>query len=125
MSINFAMQADEGQNRYWLLDNVSINRTNTNTNILVNGNFEAGDLRGWIQYCATSTNCAGASFFGRISNTTCYMGTFCYVDKCDTNSRWDYLSQLFTTVIGESYILSFYLRTFSSGGGRLAYVSLT
>ena len=125
VSLNFAMQADEGNNRYWLLDNVSVNRTNTNTNVLINGNFETGDLTGWTQYCATTANCAGALFFGRVTNTSCYMGKYCYVDKCDINNRFDYLTQSFTTVIGESYIVSFYLRLFSSGGGRMAYVSLT
>lgn len=124
-TLTFGMQANEDDENYWLLDNVSVNRTNTNANVLVNGNFELGSLTGWTQYCATGSNCGGGSNVGQITSSSCFMGSFCYVSKCDTGTRYDYLSQSFSTVIGESYVISFHLRVKDAGDNRRAYVLLT
>jgi hypothetical protein len=109
---------------YWLLDSVSVNCTNTSTNVLINGGFETGTLTGWSQYCATDVNC-GAGDYGQITTTACYSGTYCYVDECNQGISYDYLFQSFTTVIGDYYILSFYLKNNNPGGAQTAYVSLT
>jgi hypothetical protein len=111
---------------YWLLDSVSVNHTNANTNILINGGFEMGNLTGWTQYCATDANCGGSGTkHGQLTASPCYSGTYCYQDKCYPTGHFDYLVQSFSTVSGDYYLISFYLKIFASGGPELAYVMLT
>lgn len=123
-TLTFAIKGEEAaQQKYWLLDDVSVNYTNTSTNVLVNGGFEAGTFSGWTQYCATSTNCGSATRYGQLTTGVCNSGTYCYVDKCETN---DYLVQSFSTVTGGYYVISFYLKLYASGGSdRYVYVLLT
>ncbi len=126
-TLTFAFNGDPGGgDHYWLLDSVSVNCTNTRTNVLINGGFETGNFTDWTQYCATDANC-GTGNYGQITTTACYSGTYCYVDKCNQHpgTPYDYLIQSFTTVIGDHYTLSFYFRVYSSGGAQVAYVSLT
>ncbi len=116
------MTGDSGPaHNYWLLDDISVNHTNTSTDVLINGDFENGTLMGWTQYCATNSNC-GTGYYGQLTNSTCYSGSYCYVDKCD---NYDYLTQSFVTVSGDYYLISFYLRIYSSGSGHTASVMLT
>jgi hypothetical protein len=122
-TLTFAINGDPGgAYHYWLLDSVSVNCTNTSTNVLINGGFEVGNLTGWSQYCATDANC-GTGNYGQVTNTDYYSGTYCYVDKC--GGSFDYLFQSFNTTIGDYYILSFYLKNNNPGGAQVAYVSLT
>ena len=123
-TIVFAMTGDSGGAcHYWLLDNISVMEVNTSTNVLTNGGFETGDLTGWTQYCATSTNC-GTGFYGQLTNTTCDSSTFCYMDRCNAGGHFDYLIQSVNTVAGYYYVLGFKLRVFANGGPHLAYVML-
>ncbi len=127
VTLTFAINGDHGPGQhYWLLDSVSVNCTNTSTNVLINGGFETGNFTGWTRYCATDINC-GTGYYGQITTTACYSGTYCYVDKCNQGpgTPYDYLIQSFTTVIGDYYILSFYLKNNAAGGVQVAYVSLT
>jgi hypothetical protein len=105
------------------LDSVSVNDTNTTTDVLINGGFETGDLTGWTQSCADDSNCGGTGNYGQVTTTDCYSGTYCYVDKCA--GGFDYLFQSFTTVIGDYYILGFYLKVESSGSPHSVTVTLT
>ncbi len=107
------------------MDNVSVNHTNASTNVFINDGFETGDFTGWTQYRATNANCGGSGSSGQITNSTCYSGTYCYVDKCNLGSHADYLIQSFPTVAGDYYVISFYLRTYATGGGWFVYVMLT
>jgi hypothetical protein len=71
----------KGQNGvdYWHLDDVSILDENaSNSEMLVNGDFENGTLVGWQLIC--SSNCQSSS--GVILNSSCNKGLFCYRDGC-------------------------------------------
>jgi hypothetical protein len=122
-TLTFTMKGDNGgpADNYYLLDSVSVNHTNANTNVLINGGFDTGDMTGWTQYCDTTNNCGGASY-AQVTTSPCYSGPYCCVDKCQ---NYDYLLQSFSTVIGDYYLISFYLRVGASGGPQTAYVMLT
>ncbi len=105
------------------MDSISVNHTNADTEVLINGGFDTGDFTGWTQYCATDANCGGTGNYGQVTTSNYYSGTYCYVDKCA--GGFDYLTQSFTTVIGDYYLISFYLRVYSSGSGHSVYVTLT
>ncbi|CAF2076656.1 unnamed protein product [Rotaria magnacalcarata] len=123
-TLTFILSGDPGPKlHYWLLDDVSVNDTATNTNILVNGNFDQGTLNGWTQFCATDANCGNGNY-GQLTNSPCRSAPDCYVDTC-SGSNFDYLLQSFGTVPGNRYIVSFYMEVFASGGGHLAYVTLS
>ncbi len=110
-TLTFAIDGENGgAGHYWLLDSISVNYTNTSTNVLVNGGFETGTFAGWTQYCNTNANCGGTNLFGQITTNPCQAGSYCYVDKCDQGGSVDYLIQSFPTVIGDYYIVSFYVR---------------
>ncbi|CAF0989724.1 unnamed protein product [Adineta steineri] len=117
-----------GAIHYWLIDDVIVNHTNTNANVLTNGSFETGDLSGWTQYCNTTANCdaAGGKTTGNYAHTTtssCNSGTYCVYDSCVGT---DYLEQSFSTVVGDYYIISYYLRNGNNDAGPIAmYVTLT
>jgi hypothetical protein len=89
---------------------------NTSSSLLINGGFDTGDLTGWTAYCNTSSNCGGV-YYVHIVGSPCQAG-FCVYDSCQ---NWDYLEQSFTTVIGDYYLVSFYLRSGATGGGSHSY----
>jgi hypothetical protein len=122
-TLSFAPNGDHGGpgHFYWLLDQVSVNHTNASTNVLINGGFETGDFTGWTQFCNTAGNCV-AGYYGHISTNSCYTGTYCFYDSCQ---NYDYLTQSFATVIGDYYLISYYLRCGATGGGSNIYVFLT
>lgn len=125
-TLTFTMSGDAGgpQNDTYLLDSVSVNHTNTNTNVLINGGFETGDFTGWTQYCNTDSNCGTNNpgvHYGHLITSSCYSGGYCYTDGC---SHYDYLVQSFPTVIGDDYLVSFYFRGFHNGP-QVTYVMLT
>jgi hypothetical protein len=121
-TLTFAVQGDYGPAyNYYLLDNISVNHTNTNTELIINGGFETGDFTGWTQYCNTTSNCNGA-YYAQVTTSPCYSGTYCCAVKC---TNFNYLVQSFSTVVGDYYLISFYLRIDSTGGPRMAYVMLT
>ncbi|CAF0804541.1 unnamed protein product [Adineta steineri] len=110
---------------YWLLDAVSVNHTNVSTNVLINGDFESGNLNGWTQYCNTTANCDTASSgnYAHTVTSPCYAGTYCVYDSCKNT---DYLEQSFSTVVGDHYFISYYIRIEPDKGGPLQiYVTLT
>ncbi|CAF0966352.1 unnamed protein product [Adineta steineri] len=121
-------EGGHGPAHYWLLDEVSVNHTNTNADVLTNGNFETGDLNGWTQYCNTSAVCDNGST-GNYAHTVptgsgpCYSGAYCVYDSCKNT---DYLEQSFSTVAGDYYFISYYISIGPSAGGPLQmYVTLT
>ncbi len=75
---------------------------------------------GWTMYCNTTSNCNGA-YYGQVTTSQCQQGTYCYKDDC---AHYDYLTQSFTTVSGDSYSLSFYIRPNTSPAPQVVYVTL-
>jgi hypothetical protein len=123
--LTFVMSGDPGPgHNYWLLDSVSVNHTNASTSVLINGGFDTGTLTGWTQYCATNANC-GTGDYGQLTTGVSYQGTYCYVDKCSPATQFDYLTQSFTTVNGDYYIISFYLMNVGGGGNQWMLATLT
>ncbi|CAF1316528.1 unnamed protein product [Adineta ricciae] len=123
-TLTFVIKGEKGgQQKYWLLDDISVTYGNTGVNVLANGDFETGNLSNWTQFCATNTNCQGTNDrYGQITGSSCRTGSFCYVDKCD---NYDYLVQSFPTVRGGQYIIVFYLKLNNDGAAdRYVYVLL-
>ena len=119
-TLAFALTGDHGgpMNHTWLLDQVYVNHTNTNTNVIINGGFESGNLAGWTGYCNTISNCGGA-YYSHVVTTSCYSGTYCVSSSCQ---NYDYLTQNVATVIGDYYFVSYYLRIYNIGGSFNVYV---
>ncbi|CAF0838615.1 unnamed protein product [Adineta steineri] len=87
---------------YWCLDDISV--TYNGVQLWQDGGFEASPLTSYYTYC----NLNGASSDNGAISTKCVnSGSYCYHDGSYTYS--DYLSQAFTTVIGGSYNISFWL----------------
>ncbi|CAM4893490.1 unnamed protein product [Rotaria socialis] len=124
-TVTFILTGDSGPGQhYWLIDDVSVNDTRNNTDLLTNGDFDDGTFNGWTQFCATDANC-GNGLYGQLTTSPCRSAPKCYMDKCNNGRYYDYLLQSFQTVTGNYYILSFYIRAFANGGSHLAYVMLS
>ena len=108
----------------WYLDSVSVNDTVNNIDLLINGGFDTGDFTGWQQMCNNDTVCGTASY-AQVVSSSCYSGSNCCADKCGNRNGYDYLFQSFATIIGDYYVLSFYLKLSSSSTNLVAYVTLT
>jgi hypothetical protein len=122
-TLTFAGTGDAGglANNSFFLDSVSVNHISANTSVLINGGFETGDLTGWTMFCNTSSNCNGL-YYGQVVSSRCYQGTYCYNDDCQ---HYDYLTQSFCTVSGDSYSISFYLRPNIISAPQVVFVTLT
>ena len=115
--ITFAIREDTG---YFALDDVSVTSISAPTAELTsNGGFEAGTLSSWI-YC----NPAGSSFPGTLEQTSSnfsaqghtyssHSGSYYYLDGAVGQA--DYLSQILSTTIGQTYNISFWLYNHGSG----------
>ncbi len=103
---------------YWYLDDVSV--YDGGVQMLSNGGFETGSLSPWIRTTLYS-NCTGSP--GQIS--TMYPRTGIYDLADGSNGCPDQISQQFTATIGEVYIVSFWLKSNSTGTGISAQVTLS
>lgn len=104
--LEFGFQAQD-PNKVWYLDSVSIIDTNqSNTEMLIDGDFESGSFQYWQMICS-SENC------GRMNNSlaqsTCHQGSYCYEGSCRNN--YDYLQQSFHVISGHVYLLRFWIKT--------------
>ncbi|CAF1103033.1 unnamed protein product [Rotaria sp. Silwood1] len=86
---------------YWCLDDISVEYNGMQ--MWQNGGFETSPLTQYYTYC----NPSGASASGTISASCSHSGSYSFYDGAVGFS--DYLSQSFTTVIGASYNISFWL----------------
>ncbi|CAF4011783.1 unnamed protein product, partial [Rotaria sordida] len=115
--ITFAFREDIG---YFALDTVSVRSiTNPTVELISNNGFETGTTSPWI-YC----NPGGATAAGTIkanSNNFNYLG---YLYQAQSGTRFyidgavgdaDYLSQIFSTTIGTTYNISYWLVNMGSG----------
>ncbi|CAF1278760.1 unnamed protein product, partial [Rotaria sordida] len=88
---------------YWCLDDISVKLNNTNTNILVNGDFETGVLTG---YSVCNQN--SSTFSGDIASIQCaHSGRHGFYDG--SYASFDYLWQVLTTIPDKYYEISFWL----------------
>ncbi|CAF1440843.1 unnamed protein product [Adineta steineri] len=108
VTLTFSLQHNPA---YWFLDDVSV--YNGGTQMLTNGGFESGSFSpGWTK--AAPTGC-GSGTTGYISSTYHRTGSYGYADGC--NSHTDQLSQSFVVTAGQSYIISFWLKSGGTGSG--------
>ena len=114
--LEFGFQSG-GNDKIAYLDDVSIVDTSaSNSEMLVNGDFENGTLVGWQALCTGS--CLGGTP-GTLTTTSCNTGFFCYADSCRTGM--DFVRQKFATTVGHVYILTFWLQTDNT---QSVYVSI-
>lgn len=125
--ITFAFREDTG---YFALDDTSVrNILSPTIELLINGGFEIGNLSSWI-YC----NPSSSSFPGTLKKTSdnfvaqgktyaAHSGNYYYLDGAVGNA--DYLSQMFTTIIGQTYNISFWLYNQGSGTNSNANVIIS
>ena len=108
------------QTGYFVMDDISVrNFASPNTEILVNGGFEMGNLTSW-SYCdqnnasasgGVKSNSSNFSFLG--FNYYSHAGSYYYVGG--SNVSTDYITQTFPTNIGDQYLVSFYVMNAGSG----------
>ena len=103
--------AFRGSNGYFSIDDVSVrNAASPSTENLINGGFEMGNLTGWgicdLFNASTSgvkSNSSNFSFLGfQYGSRT---GSFYYVGGTSNSS--DYISQTFSTIVGNLYLVTF------------------
>jgi hypothetical protein len=87
---------------YWCLDDISVVDPGA-VQLWQNGGFEMSPLTTYYTYC----NPNGASASGTISTSCVHSGSYSFYDGSVGYS--DYLSQSFTTVVGTTYTISFWL----------------
>ena len=110
-TLSFGFQNEN--NREYYLDQVSvINVNNLGVELLSNGNFEnsTSNVTDWNQLCTSF--CGG--FPGALSTVNCFSGN-CFRDQCRASAGIDFLQQSFSTVIGQTYTISFMLILSGSG----------
>ncbi|CAF1381361.1 unnamed protein product [Adineta ricciae] len=104
---------------YWFLDDVSV--YNGAIQMLSNGDFESGSFSpGWTRVAPTG---CGSGTTGYISSSYRRTGSYGYADGC--NSHTDQLSQSFVATAGQSYIVSFWLKSGANGSGVSISVTLS
>ncbi|CAF1252851.1 unnamed protein product [Adineta ricciae] len=113
-TLSFFFRHDPGG---WMLDDVSV--SHGSTELINDGGFETGNLNAW--------NYSGSCWYytGQAYKDSSYAksGSYYYYDRC--RSHGDTISQTFYTVIGETYIISFWLTNYyCCGNTEIAYVTI-
>ena len=92
----------QGGSKDGYLDNVSVLNINaSNSEMLMNGNFDNGNLVGWQLIC--NSTCMGSV----ISSSSCQSASYCYHNGCQ--GATDFIRQPFVVTIGYVYRLSFWM----------------
>jgi hypothetical protein len=104
-TLSFFFRHDPGG---WMLDDVSV--YHGLTQLISNGGFESGNLNGW-NYTGTCNHYAGVAYSGSSYANT---GNYYYYDRCALYG--DTISQSFSTVAGDIYVISFWLTNYDCCG---------
>lgn len=109
--IRFSSATDQS-NKDWYVDGVSvIQNGSTGLNSIINGNFENGSSIGW-----NVLSCSSSCYASITTSSTCLGGSgWCYNNACTPSTNIQFLEQYFTTAIGATYNITFWL--LKSGGG--------
>ncbi|CAF3434926.1 unnamed protein product [Rotaria socialis] len=120
--ITFALQEDQ---YFYALDDVTVCDTaSPSIQLLTNGDFETGSIVPWA-YC----NPSGSQYSGQVETGPTTVYGYPYVAYSGTNfyldgaiGAPDYLSQTFSTTIGHTYSISFWL--YNANGGTVYSVDV-
>jgi hypothetical protein len=113
VTLAFQFRHDPG---VWYLDDVSV--YSGATQMLSNGGFETGSLSPWIK---TAGSCGESG--GVMSTGSPHSGSYALADG-SVNCA-DKISQQFTAIAGQIYVVSFWLRSSSTSGPASALVTLS
>ncbi|CAF3483691.1 unnamed protein product [Rotaria socialis] len=94
---------------FWALDGVQVIDSVSFAPVIANGGFETINSNDSWTVCNPSNSC----FPGEISSNYSRTGQYSYLDGAMNNP--DYLVQLFPTVSGRLYFVSFWLKNLGSG----------
>jgi hypothetical protein len=115
-NLSFAFREDPA---FLLLDNVSLVNATTGspTNLVTNGNFEAGPIGSTAPTGWTYLNNFGASFGGVVTAGCGVGGSICYDDGAV--QAYDSITQPISTIVGDTYTVSFAYADTAPGGGAV------
>lgn len=103
---------------FWYLDDVSV--YNGPTQMLSNEGFESGSLSPWVRTTPNGV-CSGTQ--ASVSSVSPRRGTYSLRDG--SNGCADQVSQQFLATNGQTYVVSFYLKSGLSGSSTTALVTLS
>ncbi|CAF1252983.1 unnamed protein product [Adineta ricciae] len=113
-TLSFFFRHDPGR---WMLDDVSV--SHGSTELINDGGFETGNLNAW-NYSGSCSYHKGQAYK---DPSYAKSGSYYYYDRC--RSYGDTISQTFYTMIGETYIISFWLTNYDCcGHNETAYVTI-
>ena len=102
---------------YWYLDDVSV--LEGTTQMISNGDFETGSSSPWM---ISQTHGCGSGNRATVRNDNPHSGTYAVDDGCI--GAMNSISQSFSAVAGQIYVVSFWLQSNSTGSGIIANVTL-
>ncbi|CAF4444673.1 unnamed protein product [Rotaria sp. Silwood2] len=103
---------------YWYLDDVSVYAGATQ--MLTNANFETGSLSPWVR---TTPYGSCGNYMANICSSSCRSGSYCLCDG--SNGCADRVNQQFSATAGQVYVVSFWLKSGSTGSTISAKVTLS
>ncbi|CAF1453989.1 unnamed protein product [Adineta steineri] len=98
-TLSFFFRQDAGG---WMLDDVSV--YHGTAQLITNGGFETGNLNAW-NYSGSCFLNKGEAYSGSSYAKT---GSYYYYDRCALYDG-DTISQTFSTIVGNTYVISFWL----------------
>lgn len=117
VSLTFQLRNDPD---YWFLDDVSI--YNGGTQMLINGNFESGNISPWV-VTSPYGPCQHGGSLGQVCTLFPHAGSYDCCDGCNTVP--DQVTQSLTVTAGQTYVISFWLGTRALGSGISALVTIS
>lgn len=93
---------------YWSVDDIYIQKLNTDTTLIINGGFESGSLAPF-SLCVTNTVGASGSVYSGYAKT----GSYSFLDNA--KAPYDAIWQSFATVPGQDYVVTFSVQNYAPG----------
>ncbi|UJR17552.1 hypothetical protein I4U23_004448 [Adineta vaga] len=114
VTLSFFFRHDLGG---WMLDEVNV--YHGLTQIIINGGFESGSLTAWNYSGSCGLINTGTAYH---DNQYAKTGDYYYYDRCAFYG--DTISQTFSTVVGDTYVISFWLTNYLCCSG-MTIVNIT